>query len=148
MALLPQLGQRLMGTVPLAKAVGKRLEVWLEDRLPEHHHRPLDNLVLEAGFAYRPLLAIILLTPDPLDGRRHIPIVAQPLVQVPEILLQVFGILLRLYLVHPRRTVLPGAAIGFPQEVTVNQVKHVVEPHLRIALCLLCKVLVFRGYGW
>jgi hypothetical protein len=147
-ALLAQLVQRLMGTVPLTKAVGKRLKIRLEDRLQDHHHRPLDHLVLKAGLAYRPLPPPFLLDPDPFDRRRHIPIGAQPLMQVTKVSLQVFGILLRRHLVHPRRTVLPGAAGGFPQEVAVDQVKHIVEHHLRIAACLFCNVLEFHGYGW
>jgi hypothetical protein len=68
--------------------------------------------------------------------------------QVPEILVEVRGVLLGRHLVHSRRTVLPGAAIGFPQEVTVDQVKDVVEHHLGIASCLFCKSLEFHGYGW
>jgi hypothetical protein len=83
--LLTQLVERLMGTVPLPEAMGKGVKVMLEAGLQEHHHRPLDTLVLEAGFPEGPLLPIVLLDPDPFDGRRHIPIIAQPLVQVPEV---------------------------------------------------------------
>jgi hypothetical protein len=81
-ALLTQLVQRAMLTVPLSEAVGKRMKIMIEDRLHDHHHRPLDHLVLEAGFAYRPLLPSFLLDPHPLDRRRHIPMVTQPLMQV------------------------------------------------------------------
>src|SRR5438552_3780957 len=75
-ALLPQCVQRLMWTVALPEAVGTLLNVLIEDRLQDHHHRPLDDLVLKAGFAYRPLLPTFLLEPHPFDRRRHIPIVA------------------------------------------------------------------------
>jgi hypothetical protein len=60
-ALLPQLVQRLMGTVPLPEAVGERMKLMLEDRLQDHHHCPLDDLVLKAGLAYWPLLPPFLL---------------------------------------------------------------------------------------
>jgi hypothetical protein len=116
--------------------------------LQDHHHRPLDNLVLKAGFPYWPLLAIFLLDPHPLDRRRHIPIVAQPLMQVPQVRVQVLSVLLRCHLVHSWGTALPGLAIGFQQELTVDQVKHVVEHHFRIVLGLLCNSLEFHGYGW
>src|SRR5947208_9945597 len=84
-ALLTQLVQRLVLTVPFSEAMGEHVQIMLEDGLQNHHHRSLDNLVLEAGFPYRPLLPIFLLDPYPLDWRRHIPIVAQSLVQVPEV---------------------------------------------------------------
>ena len=84
-ALLTQLVQRLMGTVALPEAMGKGMEVLREDGLQDHHHCPLDDLVLEAGFPYGPLLPAFLLDPHPLDRRRHIPIVAPPLMQVPQV---------------------------------------------------------------
>src|SRR5215510_13555735 len=74
--LLTQFVQRLMGTVALPEAMGEGMRIRFEDRLQDHHHCPLDALVLEAGFPYGPLLPIVLLDPHPLDWRRHIPIVA------------------------------------------------------------------------
>src|SRR5438067_1785697 len=90
-ALFTQLVQRLMLTVPLPEAVGKGMKVLIKDGLYDHHHHSLDHLVLEAGFAYRPLLPIVLLDPYPFDGRRHLPIVAPPLVQVSEVVVHVVG---------------------------------------------------------
>src|SRR5262245_37517464 len=84
--LLSQLMQRLMGTVAHPEARGEGMEVLLEDRLQDHHHCPLDDLVLEAGLPSGPRLPIVLLEPPPLDGRRHIPMVAEPLMQVPQVL--------------------------------------------------------------
>jgi hypothetical protein len=78
--LLAQLVQRLVLTVPFAEAMGEPMKLRLEDGLQNHHHRSLDKLVLDAGFAYRALLPIVLLDPDPFNGRRLIPIIAQPLV--------------------------------------------------------------------
>src|SRR4030095_1543732 len=52
--LLAQLVERLVLTVPFAKAMGKPIKIVLEDSL-QNHHRSLDNFVFEAGFAYRPL---------------------------------------------------------------------------------------------
>jgi hypothetical protein len=74
--LLAQRVQRLMGTVALPEAMGEGMKILREDRRQDHHHRPLDDRVLAAGFPYGPLLSIILLDPYPRDWRRHIPIVA------------------------------------------------------------------------
>src|SRR5437660_11975143 len=87
--LLTPLVERLVLTVPLPEAVGKRLKVRLEDGFQAHHHRPLDNLVLKAGFPSWPLLAIFFLDPPPLDWRRHIPIGAQPLMPLAQVRVQV-----------------------------------------------------------
>jgi hypothetical protein len=111
--LLPQFVQRLMGTVALSEAMGKGMKVPFEDGLEDHHHRPLDNFVLKAGFPYRPLLPIVLLNPYPLDRWRHIPIGAQPLMQVPQVLGQVFSVLLRRDMVHAWGTALLGLVRGF-----------------------------------
>ena len=144
-ALLAQLVQRLMGPVPLAEAVGKRLTLLLKDRRHDHHHRPLDTLVRAAGFASRPLLPIVLLAPHPLDGWRHRPIVAPPLMQVPQGGLQVLGRLRGRYLIHPRRAALTGLTLGCPQDVTGNQVTHVVAHHRRRALWPAAQ---FSGVSW
>jgi hypothetical protein len=137
-----------MGTVALPKAMGKGMEILLEDRLQDHDHCPLDNLVLKAGLAYGPLLPPFLLDPYPLDWRCHILIVAQPLMQVPQVVLQVRSVLRGRHLVYPRSTLLAGQTIGFAKQVPVDQMKHVVEHHRWIALCLLRNSLEFHGYGW
>src|SRR5215467_575904 len=72
--LLTQLVERLGLTVPLPEAMGKRMQVRLEHGVQDHHHRPLDHLVLKAGFPYGPLLARFCLDPPPLDRWRHIPL--------------------------------------------------------------------------
>jgi hypothetical protein len=146
--LLTPLMQRLMGTVALPEAMGEGMKIRFEDGFQDHHHRPLDNLVLEAGFPYGPLLPIVLLDPYPLDWRCHIPIVAEPFMQVPQVVVQVLSILRGRHLVYPRCTMLAGQPIGFQKEGMVDQVKHVVEHHLWIALCLLRNFLEFHGYGW
>jgi hypothetical protein len=147
-ALLTQFVQRLMGTVALPEAMGKGMEIMLTASREDQHHRPLDHLVLEAGFPYWPLFPIVLLDPHPLDRRRHLSMVTQSLMQVPQVLGQMLGILLRRDLVHARSTALLGLAIGFQQEILVNHVKHIVEHHLRIALGLLCNALELHGDGW
>jgi len=72
--LLAQLVERVVLTVPCAKAMGKPIQIVREESLQNHHHYSLDTVVFAAGFASRPLLPIFLLDPYPLDGRRHLPI--------------------------------------------------------------------------
>jgi site-specific DNA recombinase len=146
--LLTQLVQRLMETVPLPEAMGERMAIMLEDRLQAPHDRPLDDLVLEAGFPSRPLLPPFLLDPHPFDWRRLIPVVAEPCLQIPQVLVQALGVLLRRDVVHAWGTALLGLVVGFQEEIPVDQVQHVVEHHLRIALGLLRNFLEFYGYGW
>ena len=147
-ALLTQLVQRLVLTVPFSEAMGEHVKLMLEDGLQNHHPRALDKLVLEAGFTYRPLLPIFLCDPYPLDWRRPIPIGAPSLVQVPEVVGQVVGIRRGRHFVHSRRTALTGLTLGFPQELAVDHVKHMVEHHRWIALGLLGNALELHGYGW
>jgi len=134
--------------VALPEAVGKCIKVLIKESLSGHPHCPLDPFVLEAGFPSWPLLPIFLLDPDPLDWRRHLPIVAPPPVQVLEVGLQVLSVLLGRHLVHPRGTALTGLTRGFPQTLTVDPVKPVVEHHRRRALRLLGNALEFPGDGW
>src|SRR6516225_5392243 len=79
---LTQLMQRVLGTVALPAAMGEGGKIRVEEGLQDHHHRPLAPLVLAAGVPYGPLLPSVLLAPDPLDWRCHIPIVAEPRLQV------------------------------------------------------------------
>src|SRR5206468_277552 len=81
--LLTQLLQRLLGTVALPEAMGEGMNIRFADGLQAHHHRPLDTLVLAAGLPSWPLLPIVLLDPYPRDGWCHLPMVAEPRMQVP-----------------------------------------------------------------
>jgi hypothetical protein len=107
--------------------MGQGMEIMLKDGLSAHHHCPLDDLVLDAGVAYRPLPPIVLLDPHPFDGRRHLPIVAQPFMPGPQVVLQGLGIRRRRDLGQARGTGFLGLVIGFPEELLVDQVEHIVE---------------------
>jgi hypothetical protein len=135
-------------TVALPKALGKGMEILLEARLQEPDHCPLDHLVLKAGLAYWPLLPPFLLDPYPFARRRNVPIAPQPPMQVPEVLVQVVGVLLRCALVHAWSTALVGLARGFPENIPVDQMQHGIEHHRRRALCLFGNPLELHGYGW
>ena len=120
----------------------------LEEGLQQQHHRALDPLVLEAGLASRPLLPVVRLDPYPLDWRRAIPLIAPPLVQVPEVVVEVLSLRLGRHLLHPRCTVFTGLSLGCQQERTGNHVQHLVAPHRWIALGLLGHALECHGDAW
>ena len=147
-ALLTQLVQRLLLTVSLPEAMRKGMKIMREDGLSDHYYRPLAPLVLKAGLPYWPSLPVFLLDPHPLDRRRPVPLGAQPLVQVPKVLVQVLGVLLRRDLIHAWGTALLGLAIGFQHAISINQVTPIVAHHLRIALGLLGTSLEFHGDAW
>ena len=71
----------------------------------QHGHGALHDLVLKRRQPNRTLTPIGLGEPLPLHGRRLIPPTAQPLVQVPQVLLQVLGVSFRRHPVDPRRTI-------------------------------------------
>jgi hypothetical protein len=131
----------------LPEAMGAGVKIRFEDGLQDHHHRPLDHLVLEAGLPYGPLLPSVLLDPYPLDWRCHIPMGAEPLMQVPQVVVQVLSIRRGRHRVYPRCTLLAGQPIGFSKEVVVDHVNHLVAHHLWIALCLVRNALEFHGDG-
>jgi hypothetical protein len=145
--LLSPLVQRLVLTVPFSEALGAPMKLRLEEGLSHPHHRSLDQRVLAAGVASRPLLPIVLLDPDPCNGRRLRPILAPPLVEVPAVVVQVLRLLLGRDLVAPRCTALTGLSISFQQERSVTHVQHVGAPHRRIALGLLGNALELHGDG-
>src|SRR6476660_7164369 len=124
--LLSPLVQRLMGTVALPEALGEGMKIRFQDRLQAHHHRPLDTLVLNAGLASWPLLPPFLLDPYPFDRWRDVPIVAQPLMQVPEVVVQLLGVLRGRHLIYPRCTRRAGQPMVFQKAGLVDQVQYVV----------------------
>jgi hypothetical protein len=134
----------LMGTAPLSKAVGEIVKLLLIDRPEQHHHRPLDYLVLKSRFADRTLASFILLKPCPLNGWCLIPPASQALVKVREVLLEVLAILPGRHPVHPCRPIFGRQVISLPQKLHVHQVRQCREYHLRIVDCLLRNPLESR----
>src|SRR5262245_5783567 len=123
-------------------------EILREDLLQDQDHCPLDNLVLNAGLAYWPLLPPFLRDPYPLDWRCHILLVAQPLMQVPEAIRHVLSVRRGRHLVYPRRTLLAGQTLGVAQTVLVAELAHAVQHHPWIALCRWRNFLECHGYAW
>jgi hypothetical protein len=130
------------------KAIGAVQKVLLIDRFQQHRHRSLDNLILEGGCAEGALTPVLLLDPDALDGRGLVASAAQTLMQVPQVLVQVFGIRRRRHPVNPWGTRLTRVAVCLPQKVFVDQVGQGREYPRRSAGRLCRNALKCWGDGW
>src|SRR5215831_8089610 len=111
-----------MGATTLSKAIRAVTEVLLVNRLQQHRHRSLDQLVLECRLADRTLPSILLFAPDALYWGCLIAPAAHALMQVAQIFVEVVGILLRRHPIAPRGTRLTRLAIRLPEKVDVDQV--------------------------
>src|SRR5512145_3249720 len=130
------------------KALRTVMKVLLVDRFQHHHHRSLDDLVLERRLANRALPPIILLDPYPLYGDRLLAATAQTLVQVGPVLVEGLGIPLGRHSVDARRTRLARVTVCLPQEVLSAQVREGRKYPLGIAGGLRRKALKFWCDGW
>jgi len=105
-----------------SKAIRAVVEVLRVDRFSQQRYRSLDNLVLERWLADRALAPVVLLDPDTLHGRGLIAAPTETLMQVAQVLVEVFGRGLRRDPVNPGGAGLPRVAIGLAQAVLVDQV--------------------------
>src|SRR6266702_7110206 len=137
-----------MGAASWPKAIRAVVEVLLVDRFQQHRHRSLDDFVLERRLADRALAPVVLLDPDTLHGRCLIASTAETLMQVAQVLVEVFGIGLRRYPVNPWSAGLTRVAICLAQEVLVDQVGQGRKDPIRIAGGLRRNPLEFWCDGW
>ena len=137
-----------MRAATLPKAVRAVVEVLLVDRFQQHRYRSLDNLVLERRLANRALAPVLLLDPDALHGHCLIASAAQTLMQVVQVLVEVFGILLRRHPIDPWGTGLARVAIRLPQKVLVHQVGQGRKDPIGIAGGLCRNALELWCDGW
>jgi len=131
-----------------SKAIRAVVEVLRVDRFSQQRYRSLDNLVLERRLADRALAPVVLLDPDTLHGRCLIASPTETLMQVAQVLVEVFGIGLRRYPVNPWGAGLPRVAIGLTQEVLVDQVGQGRKDPIGIAGGLRRNPLEFWCDGW
>jgi hypothetical protein len=124
------------------------MKVLLVNRFESPRHRSVDNLVLERRVANRAVPPIVLLDPDALHGRCLIASTAQPFVQVPQVLIEVRGLLRGRSPIDPRGTRLARAAVCFPQTIFVDPVGEGGTHAMGIAGGLCRNALEFWGDGW
>jgi hypothetical protein len=104
----------------------------------------LDEIVLERTHANRPCLTLILRDADPSDRLVPILLRPQPLVQRPEVPLQVLPVLLLGDPVHPHRRLLAQTAVGPLQRRHIDQMGQRMEPSLGLPLRSLRYLQKFR----
>jgi hypothetical protein len=120
----------------------------LVDRFQQHRHCSLDNLVLERGLADRTLPPVFLLNPDAFHGCGLIASAPQTLVQVAQVVVEVFGVLLGCDPIDACGARLARVAVCLPQKVLVDQVSQRPKHAIGIAGRLFCNLLEFRCDGW
>ena len=137
-----------MGAATLPKALRAVVAILLVDRLPQHRHRSVDDLVLERGLPDRPLAPVFLLAPDPLYGGCLGASMTQTLMHVPQMLVEVGGRLLGCHPIDPCGARLPRLALRLLQKVLVDQVRQRREDPIGIAGGRRRTPLELRCDGW
>ena len=84
--------QRIVLATPRPEPIGEADEVLLVDRLQHRHDRLLDDLVLQAPDAQRPLRAVRLRDVCPSGRAGAIAALVYPIVQVFQLLFEVFSV--------------------------------------------------------
>jgi hypothetical protein len=145
---LAELMPCLMGAPTLPKALGAVVNILRVDRFPPPGHRALDALVLAGGLATWTSSPIIVLDPDPLDGRCLGRSAAPSLVQVPQVLCERCGVPLCRHPVHACGAGLTRVAIRRPEKGFVDQVGEGWQHPSGIVGGLRRKALALWWDGW
>ena len=127
-----------MGVAPFPKAIGDRQEVLFEYRPHQHRYRFLDDFVLDFREPDRAFLSVVLGDPHALDRRGHVGPRSQPLVQVPQVDLQVLLVVLYGDSTQPRCTVSAQLVEGLAKEIEIHAVDQAGEDPIRMCDRLLC----------
>jgi hypothetical protein len=123
-------------------------KVLLVDRFQQHHHRALENLVLQRRDADRSRLRrrAGLGNVNPLDRRRHVPARLGAVQQRLEVGLQVLPVRVPRLAVHARRPAFTRAMVRFGEPLQIHQICQGREAHLRRLLRQRRYPFLFRGY--
>jgi len=138
-----------MGAASGAEPVRAGQKVLLVNRLQQHHHRALKNLVLQRGDADRPRLLTrpALGNMHPTHRRRAVRAGLRAVEQMLEVRFQITLVRLRRHAVHAHRAVLARAPIRLFQPIEVHQIGQRSERHLRRLFRQCCYPFLFRGHG-
>ena len=146
--LLPQSLQRLMGAPTGPEAERAIDKVLLVDRSQQHHHRTLENLVLQRRDADRALLRRVACFGDvnTSDGWGSVKARLGSVQKRLEVGLQVLTVFVPRLAVHARRSPLAGAMVRFGEPRQIHQIRQGREAHLRRLARQLCYPFLSRGY--
>ena len=122
--------QRIMLATPRPEPTGEPNKVFLVDRLQHPHDRLLNNLVLQAPDAQRPLRAIGLRYVAPLGRMGSIAAAVHPIVQVFQFLFEIFSVGLSHHTIRPGRRIMLKRNVALLQEVDGDVMQQRGEPYI------------------
>jgi len=121
--------QRIVLAAPRPEPIGEADEVPLVDRLQHHHDRLLDDLVLQAPDAQRPLRAVRLRDVCPPGGTGTVAALVYLIVQVCQLCFEAFSVGLPHHAIDARRGVPRKREIALLQEIDGDVMQQRGEPH-------------------
>jgi hypothetical protein len=121
--------QRIMLATPRPEAIGKSDEVFLVNRLQHLYDGLLDDLVLQAPDTQRPLRSVRLRDVCPSGRAGAIAAPVYPLVQVFQLLVEVFPVGPPRHAVDPRRRVTLQCDVATLQKIDGDVMQQRGEPH-------------------
>src|SRR5260370_20222703 len=107
--------QRIMLTASRPEPIGEPQEIHLIDSVQHLDDRPLDHFVFQRGDAERPQPPVRLRYVRPPRRLRPVPPALNPLMQVPQVSLQVLPLPLPCHPVHPPRVLRAHRPVSPPQ---------------------------------
>ena len=127
--------ERVVGLAPRPEPVGEAEEVLLVNGVQHLDHRPLDDLVLQGGYAERPLPPVRFRYVHPARGTRPVGTAADPAEQVFEVRPEILPVAGPRHLIHPRGGLRADRRVGRPQAGEVDVVQQRREPRILILPC-------------
>ena len=119
-----------MLAAPRPEPIRQSEEVLFVDRIQHHHDRTLDNLVLQRRNRQRALASIRLRDEPPPRWLRPVRPPMDPLVQVPDLAVEVCLVVLPRQSIRSGGSVLPQCVERRPQHPDINVVEERGEPFL------------------
>ena len=127
--------QRVMRSAPRSEPVGEAQEVLLVDGVEHLDHRPLEDLVLQGGDAKRPQPPVGLRDIRPASRSRPVAPAVDPLVQIPEVGLQVLPVGAPRLPIHPGGRPRVERPVGDPEPGNVDVMQQRREPCCLVLSC-------------
>jgi site-specific DNA recombinase len=127
--------QRVMRAAPGPEPVRETEEVHLVDGVQHRDDGPLEDLVLQAGDAERPQPPVRLRDVHPARWLRPVGAAVDPIVQVPEVSLQVLPVGTPRHAVRARGSPRAQRPVGSPQAIQRDMVQQRREPRSPVLPC-------------
>ena len=125
----------MMWTTPRPEPVGKPEEVRLVNGVQHLHHRPLQDLVLQAGDTERPQPPVRLRYEHPARRSRPVRASVNPGMKITKVRLEIHAVVLPRHAVHPRRGLGLKRPVRRPQAIDVDVMQKRREPRILVRPC-------------